>query len=96
MIEKGIYKHFKGQFYAVDNIAKHSETDEFYVVYRALYGERGLWVRPLEMFDETIEREGKRLKRFAPASAEEIALLSTTEVSTTEVNTQQVKTQQTD
>lgn len=91
MIEKGIYKHFKGQFYAVDNIAKHSETDEFYVVYRALYGERGLWVRPLEMFDETIEREGKRLKRFAPASAEEIALLSTTEV-----NTQQVKTQQTD
>ena len=91
MIEKGIYRHFKGQFYAVDNIAKHSETDEFYVVYRALYGERGLWVRPLEMFDETIEREGKRLKRFAPASAEEIALLSTTEV-----NTQQVKTQQTD
>jgi len=86
MIEKGIYRHFKGQFYAVDNIAKHSETDEFYVVYRALYGERGLWVRPLDMFDETIEREGVRLKRFAPASAEEIALLKT----------QQVKTQQTD
>jgi len=86
MIEKGIYRHFKGQFYAVDNIAKHSETDEFYVVYRALYGERGLWVRPLEMFDETIEREGVRLKRFAPASAEEIALL----------NTQQMKTQQAD
>ena len=79
MIKKGIYKHFKGQFYAVDNIAKHSETDEFYVVYRALYGERGLWVRPLDMFDETIEREGVRLKRFAPASAEEIALLSTKE-----------------
>ena len=91
MIEKGIYRHFKGQFYAVDNIAKHSETDEFYVVYRALYGERGLWVRPLDMFDETIEREGVRLKRFAPASAEEIALLSTKEV-----NTQQVKTQQAD
>jgi len=77
MIEKGIYRHFKGQFYEVDNIAKHSETNEFYVVYRALYGERGLWVRPLEMFDETIEREGVRLKRFAPASAEEIALLNT-------------------
>ena len=75
MIEPGIYRHFKGQFYAVDNIAKHSETDEYYVVYRALYGERGLWVRPLEMFDETIEREGKRMKRFAPASEEEIALL---------------------
>lgn len=75
MIEKGIYRHFKGQYYAVDNIAKHSETDEFYVVYRALYGERGLWVRPLEMFDETIEREGQKLKRFAPASAEEVAAL---------------------
>jgi len=75
MIEPGIYRHFKGQFYAVDNVAKHSETDEFYVVYRALYGERGLWVRPLEMFDETIEREGVRMKRFAPASTEEIALL---------------------
>jgi hypothetical protein len=86
MIEKGIYRHFKGQFYAVDNIAKHSETDEFYVVYRALYGERGLWVRPLDMFDETIEREGVRLKRFAPASAEEVVLL----------NTQQVKIQQAD
>ena len=57
MIEKGIYRHFKGQFYAVDTIAKHSETDEFYVVYRALYGERGQWVRPLDMFDETIERD---------------------------------------
>ncbi|OUS17393.1 hypothetical protein A9Q88_03905 [Gammaproteobacteria bacterium 50_400_T64] len=75
MIEPGIYRHFKGQFYAVDNIAKHSETDEYYVVYRALYGERGLWVRPLEMFDETIVREGIRMKRFAPASTEEIALL---------------------
>jgi len=75
MIEPGIYRHFKGQFYAIDNIAKHSETDEYYVVYRALYGERGLWVRPLEMFDETIVREGIRMKRFAPASTEEIALL---------------------
>ena len=80
MIEKGIYRHFKGQFYAVDTIAKHSETDELYVVYQALYGERGLWVRPLDMFDETIEREGVRLKRFAPASAEEIDLLNIQQV----------------
>jgi len=86
MIEPGIYKHFKGQFYAVDNVARHSETDEHYVVYRALYGERGLWVRPLEMFDETIERDGKRLKRFAPASAEEIALLKTQELKTQQAN----------
>ena len=81
MIEPGIYRHFKGQFYAVDNVAKHSETDELYVVYRALYGERGLWVRPLEMFDETIEREGVRMKRFAPASTEEIALLKSQQAS---------------
>ena len=80
MIEPGIYRHFKGQFYAVDNVAKHSESDELYVVYRALYGERGLWVRPLEMFDETIEREGVRMKRFAPASTEEIALLKSQQV----------------
>ena len=80
MIEPGIYRHFKGQFYAVDNVAKHSETDEYYVVYRALYGERGLWVRPLEMFDETIVREGIRMKRFAPASTEEIALLKSQQV----------------
>ncbi len=77
MIEKGIYKHFKGQFYEVDNIAKHSETGDFYVVYRALYGERGLWVRPLDMFDELIEREGVRLKRFSPASKEEVTRLKT-------------------
>ena len=75
MIEPGIYRHFKGQFYTVDDVAKHSETDELFVVYRALYGERGLWVRPLEMFDETIEREGVRMKRFAAASEEDIALL---------------------
>ncbi|OUS09551.1 hypothetical protein A9Q90_03110 [Gammaproteobacteria bacterium 54_18_T64] len=81
MIEPGIYRHFKGQFYAVDNVAKHSESNEFYVVYRALYGERGLWVRPLEMFDETIEREGVRMKRFAPASTEEIALLKSQQAS---------------
>jgi len=76
MIEKGIYRHFKGQFYDVIDLARHSETEEWQVVYRTLYGERGLWVRPLAMFDETIEREGKRLKRFAPASAEEIERLN--------------------
>lgn len=76
MIKKGIYRHFKGQFYDVIDLARHSETEEWQVVYRTLYGERGLWVRPLAMFDETIEREGKRLKRFAPASAEEIERLN--------------------
>jgi hypothetical protein len=64
MIKQGIYQHFKGNRYEVLDIARHSETGEEYVVYRALYGDYGLWVRPLSMFDETIEREGKTLKRF--------------------------------
>jgi hypothetical protein len=64
-VGKGIYRHFKGQLYEVLELARHSETDEEYVVYRALYGERGVWVRPLAMFDEVIERDGKTLRRFA-------------------------------
>ena len=64
MISKGRYQHFKGNFYEVIDIALHSETKEPFVVYRALYGEHGLWIRPLSMFDETIESEGKIFKRF--------------------------------
>lgn len=60
----GIYKHFKGNLYRVEGIAKHSESCEEMVVYRALYGEGGLWVRPLAMFEETVERDGKVFKRF--------------------------------
>ncbi len=64
MIEKGIYRHFKGNTYEVVDIAKHSETLEEMVVYRALYGEGGLWVRPLSMWDEIVEYNGKKVKRF--------------------------------
>lgn len=60
----GVYRHFKGNKYQVLHVAKHSETLEDYVVYRALYGEGGVWVRPLGMFEETIERDGKTFKRF--------------------------------
>lgn len=60
----GVYRHFKGNLYEVQAVATHSETLEKYVVYRALYGEGGVWVRPLEMFEETVERDGKRFKRF--------------------------------
>ena len=64
MIKKGIYRHFKGNEYEVIGIAKHSETLEEMVVYKALYGDGGLWVRPASMWDETVERDGKIFKRF--------------------------------
>lgn len=60
----GIYRHYKGNEYHVIAIAQHSESGEEHVVYRALYGERGLWVRPLSMFTETVEREHGTLARF--------------------------------
>lgn len=60
----GKYRHFKGNMYQVIAIATHSETLEKMVVYKALYGEQGIWVRPLSMFEEEIERDGKTFKRF--------------------------------
>lgn len=63
-IKKGRYRHFKGNEYEVIGTAKHSETTEEYVVYKALYGDGGLWVRPAEMWNETVERDGKFFKRF--------------------------------
>lgn len=63
-IPLGRYRHFKGNEYEVIGIAKDSETGTEIVVYRALYGERGLWVRSLTMFTEVIERDGKRQPRF--------------------------------
>ena len=63
-IKIGKYRHFKGGEYEVLMIAKHSETQEEMVVYRALYGEGGVWVRPACMWDEEIERDGKKYKRF--------------------------------
>jgi len=61
----GRYRHFKGAEYEVLGIARHSETMEEMVVYRALYGERGLWVRPLAMFLEEVEVDGKLRPRFS-------------------------------
>ena len=58
------FRHFKGNLYRLEGFAKDSETLEPMVVYRALYGEGGLWVRPAQMFFETIECDGKRMKRF--------------------------------
>ena len=63
-IKPGKYRHFKGNLYEVLGVAHHSETMEEMVVYRALYGERGLWVRPAAMWEETIDREGYHGPRF--------------------------------
>jgi acyl-CoA thioesterase I len=60
----GFYRHYKGNMYQVLGVAKHSETLENMVVYRALYGNEGLWVRPLHMFTELVEVDGKKVKRF--------------------------------
>lgn len=63
-IRPGIWRHFKGNRYQVIGVAKHSESLEPMVVYRALYGEGGLWVRPASMWLETVERDGKTYQRF--------------------------------
>jgi hypothetical protein len=56
-VKPGLYRHFKGNYYQVIGTARHSETMEELVVYRALYGERGLWVRPASMWNELVERD---------------------------------------
>ena len=63
-IKPGRYRHFKGKEYEVLGIARHSETEAELVVYRALYGDFSLWVRPVSMWNETVERDGKTFRRF--------------------------------
>lgn len=63
-LRPGRYRHFKGKDYELLGTAVHSETGEPMVVYRALYGDRGLWVRPAAMWNETVEREGRTFRRF--------------------------------
>jgi len=64
-IKKGIYRHYKGNEYEVLMSAQHSETEEWVIVYKALYGEYGTWVRPYEMFIEKVEVNGEMVDRFA-------------------------------
>ena len=68
-LRSGIYKHYKGNLYEVLTTARHSETEEWMVVYKALYGEEGMWVRPYEMFVEKIEVEGVMVQRFEYTNA---------------------------
>ena len=63
-IRLGIYKHYKGNLYQVHGVARHSETSEGFVVYQHLDGNPGLWVRPIQMFTETVNHQGKELPRF--------------------------------
>jgi hypothetical protein len=63
-LKKGIYRHYKGNLYEVIDVATHSETLEKMIVYRALYGEQGLWVRPMQMWEEEVNVDGKNVKRF--------------------------------
>lgn len=63
-LPKGTYKHYKGKLYEVLDVARHSETLEYFVVYKTLYGDFDTWVRPLEMFTETVEVDGVEVKRF--------------------------------
>ena len=63
-IPQGIYRHYKGNLYQVLHTAQHSETEETLVVYRCLYGEYGVWVRPIEIFSETVTVDGQQVPRF--------------------------------
>jgi hypothetical protein len=63
-MKAGKYRHYKGNFYDVLEVATHSETMEKLVVYRPLYGEKALWVRPYEMFNETVSINGETVQRF--------------------------------
>ena len=63
-VRPGRYRHFKGGEYEVLGVARHSETQDWYVVYRSLSGDGGLWVRPLAMFAETLTHDGREVPRF--------------------------------
>ena len=68
-MKKGIYRHYKGNEYELIDVALHSETLEEMVVYRALYGDKNLWVRPAHMWEEEVEVGNQRVLRFAPVEA---------------------------
>ena len=70
LLQPGVYRHYKGPEYRVFGVARHSETEQEVVFYQALYGEFGLWVRPLDMFLESVQVDGEQVPRFALVQAE--------------------------
>ena len=64
LLRPGKYRHYKGPHYEVFQVARHSETEEELVIYRCLYGDHSWWVRPLDMFNETVEIDGETIPRF--------------------------------
>ena len=75
-IKPGRYLHYKGKQYQVIGVAKHSETLEAMVVYRPLYGDQGLWVRPVKMFNESVRVDGEEIPRFEYIGDEAVDLLT--------------------
>jgi len=71
VVKLGIYRHFKGNMYEVIGVAKHSETLEEMVIYKALYGEGGVWVRPAFMWEEMVNKDGNEVRRFEPVDSAE-------------------------
>ena len=64
-IKSGIYRHYKGNLYHVLSTGRHSETEEWMVIYKTLYGDTSIWIRPFDMFTEMVNVKGKMEKRFA-------------------------------
>jgi len=69
-LKKGLYRHYKGNIYEVMMTARHSETEEWMVVYKVLYGDEGYWIRPYRMFVEKVEVDGKMVDRFEKLEGE--------------------------
>ena len=63
-IKRGIYRHYKGNLYQVLSTGRHSETEEWMVIYKTLYGDASIWIRPFDNFIEEVEVDGKKQKRF--------------------------------
>jgi len=63
-VKKGLYQHYKGGRYQVLDVARHSETEEWFVIYKPLYGEQSTWIRPLAMFVESVDYQGETVPRF--------------------------------